>query len=80
MEDAAEVLDDAQAGGRDDRDQERLFEAVTEVTEHDEGSTRPRRSPKPNPRYSPDDYDLNCVKGKPRTKSRKSIRRAGGSP
>ena len=27
--------------------------------EHDDGSTRPRRLPKPNPRYSPDDYDLN---------------------
>jgi hypothetical protein len=57
----------AQAGGRDVRDQERLFEDVVEVKEHDDGSTRPRRSPKPNPRYSPHDYDLNCVSGKPRT-------------
>ena len=77
---AAEVRDDAQAGGRDECDQERLFEDVTEVKEHDDGSTRPRRSPKPNSRYSPDDYNLNCVSGKPRTKSRRSIRRAGGSP
>jgi hypothetical protein len=76
--DTAEVRDDAQAGERDDRVQERLFEDVTEVKEHDDGSTRPRRSPKPNPRYSPDDYDLNCVSGQPRTKSRRSIRRAGG--
>jgi hypothetical protein len=78
--DAAEVHDDAQAGGGDVRDQERLFKDATEVKEHDEGSTRPRRSPKPNPRYSPDVYDLNCLKGKPRTKSRKNIRRARGSP
>jgi hypothetical protein len=78
--DAAEVHDDAQARGGDVRDQERLFEDATGVKDHDEGSTRPRRSPKPNPRYSPDDYDLNCVNGKPRTKSRRSIRRARGSP
>ena len=66
------VRDDAQAGGRADQDQEGLFEAATEVMEQDEGSTRPRRSPKPNSRNSPDDYDLNCVKGKPRNKSRTS--------
>jgi hypothetical protein len=76
--DAAEVRDDAQAGGHDDRDQERLFEDVTEVQEREDGPTRPKRSLKPNPRYSPDDYDLNCVSSKPRTKSRRSIRRAGG--
>jgi hypothetical protein len=73
-------MTNAQARRGDVRDQERLFEDATEVKDHDEGSTRPRRSPKPNPRYSPDDYDLNCVKGKPRTKSRRSIRRARGSP
>jgi hypothetical protein len=53
--DAAEVRGDAQAGDRDDHVQERLFKDVAEVQEHDDGSTRPRRSPKPNPRYSPDD-------------------------
>ena len=36
---------------------------------------RPRRSSKPNPKYSPEVYDLSYV-GK-RSKSRKSIRRAG---
>jgi hypothetical protein len=76
--DALEVRDDAQAGERDDREHERLFEDVTEVQEREDGPTRPKRSPKPNPRYSPDDCDLNCVSGKPRTKSQRSIRRAGG--
>ena len=70
--------DDAQAGGHDDCDQERLFEDAIEVQEHEDAPTRPKRSPKPNPRYSPDDYNLNCVSGKPRTKSRRSIRRVGG--
>jgi hypothetical protein len=41
--------------------QEGLFEDVTEVQEHEDGSTRPKRSPKPNPKYSPDDYDLNYM-------------------
>jgi hypothetical protein len=74
----AKVRDDAQAGVRDERDQKTLFEAVTEVQAFDDSPTRPKRSLKPNPRYSPDDYDLNCVSGKLRTKSRRSIRRAGG--
>jgi hypothetical protein len=31
---------------------------VTEVLEPNESSTRPKRSPKPNLKYSSDDYDL----------------------
>ena len=38
---------------------------------------RPRRSPKPNPKYSPEVYDLRYVGAVPRVKSRRSIRRAG---
>ena len=41
---------------------------------HEEGP-RPKRSPKPNSKYSPEVYDLSYV-GK-RTRSRRSIRRAG---
>jgi hypothetical protein len=58
---AVDDRDDAPTRGRDDRDQERPFEDVTEVLEPNEGSTRPKRTPKPNPTYSPDDYDLNYV-------------------
>ena len=39
--------------------------------------TRPRRTPKPNPKYSPDTYDLSYVGVKSRTRSRRSVRRAG---
>ena len=39
--------------------------------------TRPRRIPKPNPKYSPDTYDLSYVGVKSRTRSRRSVRRAG---
>jgi hypothetical protein len=74
---AADDRDDAPAGGRDVRDQERLFEDVTKVLEPNEGSTRPKRSPKPNPKYSSDDYDLNYAGSKSWTTSRRSIRRAG---
>ena len=49
---------------------------MTKVLEPNEGSTRPKRSPKPNPKYSSDDYDLNYAGSKLRTKSRRSIRRA----
>ena len=76
---AADVCDGAQVRVRNVCDQERLCEDVTEVQEHDDGSTRPKRSPKPNPKYSPDDYDLNYMGSKLRTRSRRSIRRAGGS-
>ena len=41
------------------------------------GSTRPMRTAKPNSKYSPDVYDLSYVGSKFKTKSRKSIRRAG---
>jgi hypothetical protein len=50
---------------------------VTEVVEPNEGSTRPKRSPKPNPKYSPNDYDLSYVGHKSWTRSRRS--RAGTS-
>ena len=38
---------------------------------------RPRRSPKPNPKYSSEVYDLSYVGAVPRVRSRRSIRRAG---
>jgi hypothetical protein len=47
------------------------------VLEPNEGSTRPKRSPEP--KYSSDDYDLNFVGSKSRTRIRRSIRRAGHS-
>ena len=37
------------------------------------------RSPKPNPKYSSDDYDLDYVGSKSGTRSQRSIRRAGHS-
>jgi hypothetical protein len=40
--DTADVRDDAQVGGRDDHDQDRLFEDITEVQEQDDGPTRPK--------------------------------------
>jgi hypothetical protein len=76
---ADDVRDGDRAEGHDDQDRDGLFEDVTKAREPVEGSTRPKRSPKPNPRYSPDDYDLDYVGSKSRTRSRKSIRRAGGS-
>ena len=51
--------DDVQAGGRAEQDQERLVEAAPDVKDNNEGFSRPRRVPKPNSRYSPEDYDLN---------------------
>jgi hypothetical protein len=47
---AVDDCDDAPTGGRDDQTQDRLFEDVTEVLEPNEGSARPKRSPKPNPK------------------------------
>ena len=41
------------------------------------GWTRPRRTAKPNPKYSPDTYDLSYVGVKSRVRSRRSIRRTG---
>jgi hypothetical protein len=76
---AEDDRDDAHAGGHDDQYRDSLFEDVTEAPEPNEGSTRPKRSPKPNPKYSPDDYDLNYVGSKSRPRSRRSIRRAGYS-
>jgi hypothetical protein len=76
---ADDVRDEAHEEGHDDQDRDGLFEDVTKTREHVEGSTRPKRSPKPNPRSSPDDYDLDYVGSKSRTRSRRSIRRAGGS-
>jgi hypothetical protein len=72
---AVDIRDDATTGGRDDQDQGRLVEDG----EPNGGSARPKRSPKPNPKYSPDDYDLSYVGNKSRTRSRRSIRRAGTS-
>jgi hypothetical protein len=76
---AVDVRDDVPTGGRDDQDQGRLFDDVTKVVEPNGGTARPTRSPKPNPKYSPDDYDLSYVGNKSRTRSRRSIRRAGTS-
>ena len=61
-----------------------VIKAPLEVEQHipdpvqivEEGS-RPKRSPKPNKKYSPEIYDLSYV-GK-RKRSRRSIRRAGTS-
>ena len=58
---AVNVRDDAPTGGRDDQCQGRLFEDVTEDVNPKGGSARPKRSPKPNPKYSPDDYDLSYL-------------------
>ena len=57
---AVDVREGAQARGRDDRDQVGLFEDVMEVQEPDDGSTRPKRSPKPNPKYSPEERPGLC--------------------
>jgi hypothetical protein len=54
--------DDAATITQDDVQAERLFEDAPAVKEPNEGLTRPRRVPKPNSRYSPEDYDLNYVK------------------
>jgi hypothetical protein len=64
--------DDVQAGRRAEQDQERLFEAAPDVKDINEGLSRPRRVPKPNSRYSPEDYDLNYVRAAKRNKSRSS--------
>ena len=69
---AAWTTDDVQDGRRAEQDQERLFEAAPDVKEINEGLTRPRRVPKPNSRYSPEDYDLNYVRAAKRNKSRSS--------
>jgi hypothetical protein len=45
----------------------------TATTIH-KGLTKHRRVPKPNSRYSPEDYDLNYVRGTQRNKSRPSPR------
>ena len=75
---AVAVHDDVPTGGGDDQDQGRLVEDVTKDAEPNGGSARPKRSPKP-PKHSPDDYDLSHVGSKSRTRSRRSIRRAGHS-
>jgi hypothetical protein len=69
---ATRIPDDVQAGRRAEQDQEGQFEAAPDVKELNEGSTRPRRVPKPNSRYSPEDYDLNYMRGTQRNKSRTS--------
>ena len=53
--------DDVPTSGGDDQDQGRLVEDVTKDAEPNGGSARPKRSPKPNPKYSPNDYDLSYV-------------------
>ena len=54
-----------------------LVPVETVAQEPEVGSTRPKRTVKPNVKYSPDVYDLSCVGTKSRLKSRRSIRRAG---
>lgn len=51
-------------------------ETVAEDPEPAVGSTRSRSNVKPNPKYSPEVYDLSYVGIKSRTRNRKSIRRA----
>jgi hypothetical protein len=57
---AVAVHDDVPTGGGgdDDQDRWRLVENVTKDAEPNGGSARSKRSPKPKPMYSPDDYDL----------------------
>ena len=52
-------------------------EKKAENPEPEVGSTRPRRTVKPNSKYSSDVYDLSYVGQKSRHRSRRSIRRAG---
>ena len=57
-----------------------LNQQVQEVNEPatpDMGQTRPKRTRKPNPKYSPEVYDVSHVGIKSRTRSRRSVRRAG---
>ena len=63
---------------------QQVIEAPPEMNNHIpdpvlnvEGGSRPKRSPKPNHKYSPEIYDLSYVGN--RTRSRRSIRRAGPS-
>ena len=53
------------------------IQEVNEPPTPDMGQTRPRRTAKPNPKYSPDTYDLSYVGVKSRVRSRRSIRRTG---
>jgi hypothetical protein len=70
---ADDVHDDVPTGGRDDQDKGRLVEDVTKDVKPNGGSARPRRSPKLNHQYSPDQYDLSNVGDKSKTRSRRSI-------
>ena len=59
------------------REQPVQVETVTELPVPDVGQTRHKRIARPNPKYSPDVYDLSYVGVRPRLRSRRSIRRAG---
>ena len=63
-----------EAGGDDVRVPADQGHGVHADDEQEAGQARPRRSPKPNPKYSPEVYDLSYVGV--RKRSRKSIRRA----
>ena len=63
-----------EAGGDDVHVPAEQGHGVCADDEQDAGQARPRRSPKPNPKYSPEVYDLSYVGV--RKRSRKSIRRA----
>ena len=56
---------------------ETVIESVIEPPSPEPGLTRPRRTAKPNPKYSPEIYDVSYVGTNSRTRSRRSIRRAG---
>ncbi len=56
---------------------ETVTESVVEPTNPKLDHSRPRRTAKPNPKYSPEIYDVSYVGTTPRTRSRRSIRRAG---
>ena len=49
---ADDVRDDTHAGSHDAQDRDKLFEDVTEVPAPNDGPTRPKRSPKPNQKYT----------------------------
>jgi hypothetical protein len=57
--DATKVRDDVHAVVCDERDHKTLFKIVTEVQTLDDSPARPKRSVKPRPRRSPDDYSHN---------------------
>ena len=57
--------------------EQETVEKVNELPVPASSQARPKRNAKPNPRYEPEVFDLNYVAGKPRIRSRRSVKRAG---